>query len=141
LYGLYFSYEAYRNKFNWFSYHPLATAIGFITLAGNATLIKKIGGLVNTRLHGFLMLSASAAGALGWYVIYRNKEIAKKPHLTSIHGKLGVAVLLIYFGIGIAGAVALNPDWGFLRTNQNFRKVHKIAGRVATAAAWTVRLI
>ena len=45
----------YQSKASWFSFHPFAMVFSFITLAGNATLLKKIGGLQNTRLHGQLM--------------------------------------------------------------------------------------
>ena len=59
-----------------------------------------------------------------------------KKHLTSIHGKFGMLVILLNFALAAMGAVALNPDWGFLKTNKNFRSIHKYSGRAITAAAW-----
>lgn len=82
------------------------------------------------------MTLAVVAALFAYYVIYTNKEMAGKPHLTSIHGKLGVAVLLAYFGIGMFGLLALHPDFGMMRTNKQLRTIHKYAGRVSTAAAW-----
>ena len=42
-----------------------------------------------------------------------------------------------YILIGIFGAVALNPDWGFFRENKRIRLLHKIGGRLLTALSWT----
>jgi hypothetical protein len=54
IYGLLFGYYAafkLPGKFAWFSWHPLFMLLSFITLAGNAALIKKVGGYENTKLH------------------------------------------------------------------------------------------
>lgn len=53
-------------KWIWFSWHPLAMLVAFVALAGNATLIKKIGGYENTKLHGYMMFGAVALGMFGW---------------------------------------------------------------------------
>jgi hypothetical protein len=42
------------------------------------------------------MLAACAIAGFGWYVIYSNKEIHKKKHLTSTHGPIGAAVMAAY---------------------------------------------
>ncbi len=125
-------------KWIWFSWHPLAMIVSFILLASNAALIKKIGGYNNTKLHGYLMATAIALALFGWYVIYSNKEMSKKQHVTTLHAKLGVGVLLGYIGLGLFGAVALDPAWGVFKTNKTFRAIHKFAGRAMTAGAWVV---
>ena len=125
-------------KYIWFSFHPIAMIIGFVALAGNAILLKKIGGYENTKTHGLLFSIAIAVAAFGWFVIYSNKEMAGKEHLTTTHSQLGMAVLLGYLGLGLFGGVALHPDWGALKTNQQLRTVHKWAGRVMTAGSWYV---
>eukprot|EP01038_Epipyxis_sp_PR26KG_P013444 gene13444-18026_t len=124
------------SKFTWFSWHPIAMIISFIVLASNAALIKKIGGYENTKLHGNIMFAATAIAGFGWYVIYSNKEKFKRPHLTTIHGKLSIIVLVGYLSIGIVGAVALNPDFGLYKSNKQIRLAHKLLGRIMTAAAW-----
>lgn len=40
--GLYIA--SLPGKYIWFSWHPLFMLIGFVSMAGNATLLKKIGG-------------------------------------------------------------------------------------------------
>jgi hypothetical protein len=121
----------------WFNWHPLCMLIGFVALAGNATLIKKIGGYENTKMHGILMSTAIAVASFAWYVIYSNKEMMGKAHLMTLHGKLGAAVMVSYFGLGIVGSIALHPDFGVLKTNKTIRFAHKWGGRVVTALAWT----
>lgn len=121
----------------WFNWHPLFMLIGFVALAGNAALIKKIGGYENTKAHGIMMWGAVAAASFAWYVIYTNKEMLGKAHLMTIHGKLGFAVMLSYFGLGLAGGVALHPDFGIMKTNKTIRFAHKWGGRVVTMLAWT----
>lgn len=138
-YGFLFGFYAAtaKGKWDWFSWHPLSMVIGFVTLSGNAILLKKIGGYDNTKMHGNLMFLASVLAGFGWYVIYSIKEMKNKPHLTSIHGKLGAVALLGYTGLVMVGALALNPDFGIMKTNKLVRLVHKWSGRACTAVAWT----
>ena len=79
--------------------------------------------------------------AIGWYVIHENKNLNKKQHLLTLHGKLGAAVCCIYFMIGIFGFLALHPDFGMFKENKQFRLMHKWGGRVATAAAWVTSVL
>jgi len=123
-------------KWVWFSWHPLMMMVGFVWLGGAAILQKKLGGLENTKLHGYLMGAAILASSFAWYVIYSNKEANQKPHLTSWHSWIGMAALLGYPLLGLVGMVALHPEMGVLRTNKTVRKVHKWLGRVTTASAW-----
>lgn len=123
-------------KMIWFGWHPFAMILGFVGLASNATIIKKIGGAQNTRIHGYLMSAATALGLFGGYVIYTNKEMFHKAHYTTNHGKFGLVVMIVYVSLGLAGAIFLHPDFGILKTNQLIRKVHRFAGLIFTAGAW-----
>lgn len=58
LYGVLAAVFVYQSKANLFSWHPFFMTTGFISLAGNAALIKKIGGYKNTKMHGYLMTAA-----------------------------------------------------------------------------------
>lgn len=123
-------------KMVWFGWHPAAMILGFIGLASNAIVIKKIGGAQNTRIHGYLMTGATALGLFGGYVIYSNKEMYHKPHYTTNHGKFGLLVILVYVSLGVAGAIFLHPDFGIMKSNQVIRKFHRYAGLIFTAGAW-----
>jgi len=102
----------------------------FLTLSGTSILTKKMGGAANTSLHGNLMFAASAAAGFGMYVIWTNKEMYGKPHLTTPHGQFG-ALTLLWFVVNpwIAGLL-YNPDNGLLRQNQLARKFHKYSGKI-----------
>ena len=115
--------------------------IAFVALAGNASLIKKVGGYSNTKIHGYLMGAATALGCFGYYVIHSNKDLMNKAHLTTLHGKLGAACMVGYIGLGLFGSVALDPQWGLLKTNSFLRTVHKMSGRVVTWLAWTTSVL
>lgn len=141
-YGALFGYYAalLPGKLVWFSWHPVVMLTSFVVLAANAALIKKIGGYENTKIHGYLMTAACIFGGFAWYVIYSNKEMSKKSHLTTLHGKLGCGVMCSYILLGIVGGVALHPDFGIpsLKSNKTIRFAHKWGGRVLTAFSWMV---
>ena len=75
-------------------------------------LQKKVGGYTNTKLHGVLAMLGTLLALCGVYSIYLNKEKYERPHLTSLHGKVGAALVLISVGVGMVGAVFLHPDFG-----------------------------
>jgi hypothetical protein len=96
-----------KGEWIWFSWHPVSMIFAFIFLSGFAILTKKSGGYVNTKIHGL--------------VIYTNKESFGKPHLVTLHAKIGVIVLIAYIALSCFSFPALNPDWGFLKTNKVVR--------------------
>ena len=87
------------------------------------------------------MSGATALASFATYVIYTNKIMMKRQHFTTIHGKLGIAVMIGYTLLAIGGAAGLHPDFGVLRTNKSFRTIHKWVGRLLTAAAWTCSVL
>ena len=118
--------------------------LGFITLAGNAVLIKQTKGLPNMVLHGNLMSGAIICAFLGWYAIYdskvannRLKDFSEK----SLHGQLGIFVMVTYLLVGFGGALAFHPNYGITSIksspyNSTIRLFHKVLGRFLTALAW-----
>lgn len=120
----------------WFSWHPFCMTLGFVLLSSNAILLKKIGGYTNTKMHGIMMVAAAILTGFAWYVIYVAKEMKGKKHLTSTHGQLGAAVMIANIGLAVFGFAALNPDWGFLRTNKTIRFIHKWSGRGIVGLSW-----
>jgi hypothetical protein len=140
LFGVYIGWV--KKEYAWFSWHPFFMLVGFVILAGNAALIKKIGGRVNTITHGIMMTGATLCAAFAYYVIYSNKEKKRNSptqdlHLTTLHGKLGLTCFVGYIGLTLFGLIALHPDFGALKSNTSLRAFHKWAGRLVTAAAWS----
>ena len=95
-----------------FNLHPLAMMFGYVTLAGNSITMKKVGGLVRTQIHGYLMFAMSACACFGAYVMWTNKEAAKKPHYTTTHSYIGGAALMLTVLYPVFAWVLYNPVTG-----------------------------
>lgn len=72
-----------NGEWRWFSWHPFLMSVGFIGMMGSASMIKKLGGYTNTKLHGILASLGSMMAMGGFYVIYTNKELLGKEHFTT----------------------------------------------------------
>jgi len=103
---------------------------------GIAAITKKLGGYTNTKLHGMIASLGFFLSLGGLYAIYHNKNLYERPHFTSVHGKIGIAVVVGMVGPLLAGAVVLHPDFGIDKTNQTIRKIHKVFSRILMAVAW-----
>jgi hypothetical protein len=112
---------------------PFLMMNAFFTVAGTSALTKKIGGKENTFLHGYMMMGAAGLAAMGGYVIWSNKNMYNKPHLTSEHGQFGALTLVWMVSASLPSYILFTPENGTLRQNQLARKVHKIAGRLCIA--------
>merc|ERR1719223_1976327 len=112
--------------------------VGYVILAGNAILLKKIGGYSNTKTHGILMSTCTGVTCFAWYVIYGLKESKGKDHLTTYHGQLGAGVMVANISLALFGLATLHPDFGILRTNKLIRFMHKYSGKLGVALSWVV---
>lgn len=128
-------------NWSWFSYHPFSMMVSMFSLSASAAIVKKRGGYENTKLHGTLMLVATLLAGFGWYVIYSNKEILGKAHLTSWHAWIGLACLVAYIKLFLVGLAGLHPDFGIKKTNKSLRFAHKWGGRAATGLAWISAIV
>jgi hypothetical protein len=130
-------YTAYKKgEFVWFSYHPVSMIVAFVGLASYGILKKKVGGYVNTQIHGYCMFVGALLCVFGFYVIYTNKEMNNKPHFVTTHGQVGAVLFLAYCISAVGGYIGLNPDNGFFKTDKNVRFSHKISGRILILLAW-----
>lgn len=103
---------------------------------GIAAVTKKLGGYTNTKIHGMLASFGYLLALGGLVAIYHNKNLWNKEHFTSLHGKIGIAVMALLLAPLLAGAVALHPDFGIDKTNKTIRKIHKVFSRILMAVAW-----
>jgi hypothetical protein len=132
-------YVSTRPKGKWkspFSWHPFLMTMGMTGSMGIAAVTKKLGGYTNTKLHGMLASFGYLLALGGLYAIYHNKNLWNKEHFTSVHGKIGIALMVSMLGPLLAGAVALHPDFGIDKTNKTIRKIHKVFSRILMAVAW-----
>jgi Eukaryotic cytochrome b561 len=109
---------------------PFMMMTSFLTFSGVSILTKKMGGAANTRMHGYLMFVAGGTAIFGGYVIWSNKEIYGKPHLTTPHGQFGALTLTGFATYPLIAWISYNPDNGYLKSNQLARKFHKYSGRL-----------
>lgn len=110
--------------------------LGLIGCAGISAVTKKMGGYANTKNHGILAMVGGMLACGGLYAIYINKDMYERPHFTSYHGKVGLALVASSMGVGLVGAVFLHPDFGVDKTNQQIRKAHKLFARFVLGCAW-----
>ena len=132
-------YVSTRPKGKWkspFSWHPFLMTMGMTGSMGIAAITKKLGGYTNTKLHGMIASLGFFLSLGGVYAIYHNKNLYERPHFTSVHGKIGIAVVVCMVGPLLAGALVLHPDFGIDKTNQTIRKIHKVFSRILMAIAW-----
>ncbi|CAD7922661.1 unnamed protein product [Amoebophrya sp. A120] len=98
--------------------------------------------------HNLLLISATVAMWSGYYVIHTNKEINGKPHLTTLHGRLGFIVLIAYTTIVLSSSLPLwdypqkMPSRAVVSTMRlmklsvkNFATLHRYTGRILYLAA------
>jgi hypothetical protein len=119
---------------SFFSWHPLLMMLS-LPLALNASLLKKVGGLVATRWHGYMLSAATLLMMAGGYVSYAHKEAIGKAHYTSTHSWLGAAAMGGYLTSVIIATVTISPDYGLLKGNQSVRLAHKLGGKLNIAVA------
>ena len=129
-------YILYIKGFIWFSWHPVSMILAFVLTASNAVMLKKIGGYANTVNHGILMGAVVALATFGFYTIYTNKVMFGKDHFTSAHGVMGTIVVIVFAVYATIGALVLNPEWGYLNKNRDFRFFHKWCGRILLVFTW-----
>jgi hypothetical protein len=132
LLGFSFSLLSNLELFDWFSLHPLSMTCSVILMVVPSILIRQMKGKMPTKVHGWFMIGACALLMFGWYVIHMNKEMMGKPHLTSIHGRVGVFVILNMVVMTIGSFIFL--DWKMALIPKSISSVlkrsHKWGGRV-----------
>eukprot|EP00816_Leptocylindrus_hargravesii_P008414 CAMPEP_0196814382 /NCGR_PEP_ID=MMETSP1362-20130617/42927_1 /TAXON_ID=163516 /ORGANISM="Leptocylindrus danicus, Strain CCMP1856" /LENGTH=190 /DNA_ID=CAMNT_0042190973 /DNA_START=56 /DNA_END=628 /DNA_ORIENTATION=+ len=123
-------------EWRWFSWHPFLMVLAFVGFMGSGSMIKKMGGYTNTKVHGILGSLGTMCALGGFYVIYTNKNELGKDHFTTPHGKAGLLCLIGSIMVGSAGGVFLHPDFGVDKTNKTIRKVHSWASRFVIGLGW-----
>jgi hypothetical protein len=121
-------------SWSFFSWHPLLMMLS-LPLAFNAALLKKTGGLVATRWHGYMLTASTMLMLAGGYVAYTHKDAIGKAHYTSTHSWLGAAALGGYCMSVLAATITISPDYGLLKSNQQIRLAHKLGGKLNIAVA------
>jgi hypothetical protein len=114
--------------------------VGMVGSMGIGAVTKKLGGYQNTKFHGILASFGFMIALGGFYAIYSNKNLYERPHFTTLHGKAGLALLVLTAPPMLAGGIFLHPDWGIDKTNQDIRKIHKLFSRLIMGSAWGIAM-
>eukprot|EP00392_Amoebophrya_sp_AT5.2_P014780 g14941.t1 len=114
------------DRSKWFFWHPFFALLAVLPLSTGGIFLNVYnaalkGGTKNSTttsgrpaeqripnvFHNVSMIAATVCMWVAFYVIYTNKELNAKPHLTSWHSWIGVTVLLGYTGASLPAVLAL----------------------------------
>ncbi|XP_071959761.1 transmembrane reductase CYB561D2-like [Antedon mediterranea] len=106
-------YEAWPGS-SLFSWHPTLMTLAFaflmfeavIFFSPESSLLPQANRKVKTSYHWITNTCALICAAVGFTVIFVNKAINDKPHLTSWHARIGL-VTLIYCSVQAMGGVPI----------------------------------
>jgi len=105
-------------------------------MMGTSAATKKLGGYKNTKMHGIMASLGLFMAFGGLYVIYNNKKMMGKEHLTSTHSIAGIVTMAGCTMAMMAGGIFLHPDFGVDKTNQTIRFAHKWFARSVMFSGW-----
>eukprot|EP01126_Amoeba_proteus_P009955 TRINITY_DN1382_c0_g2_i7.p1 TRINITY_DN1382_c0_g2~~TRINITY_DN1382_c0_g2_i7.p1 ORF type:complete len:157 (+),score=15.80 TRINITY_DN1382_c0_g2_i7:66-536(+) len=80
-------------------------------------------------LHMFLQLLASLSTTFALYVIWTNKDLSQKPHLTSWHSWIGIAVWTTFIFQGFGSYFSMHPSLK-PKDREKTKPVHTSFGRL-----------
>lgn len=125
----------------WYPWHPalMAVAVVFLLTLGISALGKRPVKQRQVQLH-FACVAAAAVLLLGGFLaIWNSKAERSKPHFTSRHGQLGLAVSLALMLQAAGSSVFLFPDQLVRRLGpknvKQFKTVHRYFSAVVYCAA------
>ncbi len=126
-----------NNKLNetWFAGHPKFAAVGASSCVLGAWIMARHKALKKKLLvHQLFMAAGTSSIFYALYVIYTNKNMNNKPHLTTPHAWLGAfaGASLISLNIGTAALLYFPPK--DKEQNQKGWKLHRILATTSLAA-------
>eukprot|EP01062_Namystynia_karyoxenos_P055269 TRINITY_DN4602_c0_g2_i1.p1 TRINITY_DN4602_c0_g2~~TRINITY_DN4602_c0_g2_i1.p1 ORF type:complete len:246 (+),score=54.45 TRINITY_DN4602_c0_g2_i1:63-800(+) len=97
-----------------FCYHPVGMTLAFTVLMTEGVLVGHKAvclplGAERLRLlkrHMWIQLGATAAALVGFWAIYRNKDLHNKEHFTSTHSKIGLVAITMLIFAPVMGALS-----------------------------------
>ena len=125
------------------SYHPLANSLGLLFLVQAILILqpthtaaqKKQGAITHGALHSLGVISFVVGTSIIWY----NKTSHSAPHYTSLHGKVGLATVILLVVQSVVGIVAFYfPSLlgGEAKAKATY-KYHRMSGYVVAALVLT----
>lgn len=125
------------------TYHPLANSVGLLLLVQAILILqpthtgvqKRQGAITHGILHSLAVLCFAAGATIIWY----NKHIHGSPHYTSLHGKFGLAtviILVVQAAVGIVAFYFPNLLGGEAKAKATY-KYHRVSGYLVSVLVLT----
>jgi cytochrome b-561 domain-containing protein 2 len=136
-----------------FGFHATFMSLGFmlfmsegVWLASRAVVLPAGEDRLSLlKLHMYAQIMALVCIGIGFFAIYRNKQLHGKPHFTSYHGLAGAVVLTATAAVPVGGALAFK-QLGLMRHAPEMRlalikALHRKAGALTYFAATLVVML
>ncbi|XP_043485591.1 transmembrane reductase CYB561D2 [Polistes fuscatus] len=135
------------DTYNTFSWHPILTTVGIGLLmleaiycvSGEAYVSSKMTRKNRILIHWVLQSLGFLLTLAGVLVIIVMK--GKRSHFTSVHGKLGLAAMILFAIIMISGGLADNTKWFYPRIRPVTIKIFHIVGGILVTLVLLAALI
>lgn len=112
----------------WFSYHPVFMMLGYLGFMSNAIFFERWGA--NHWTHMNLQLISLACIDFAYYVIYTNKNMAKKNHNTTWHSWIGLGCIILNNIQALGSMYSLWPGKSKKQIKPFDITMHKWGGRI-----------
>ncbi|XP_014611078.1 PREDICTED: cytochrome b561 domain-containing protein 2 [Polistes canadensis] len=135
------------NTYNTFSWHPILTTVGIGLLmleaiycvSGEAYVSSKLTRKNRILIHWVLQSLGFVLTLAGVLVIIIMK--GNRSHFTSVHGKLGLAAMILFAILMISGIFADNTKWFYPRIRPINIKIFHIVGGILVTLVLLAALI
>ena len=128
----------------WFILHPLLAVLGTVALPVPGIILRSYKGYWSKKYHAILLGLSTLAVFLSVYVVFVNRSVRGKSHISSLHSFFGLMLFLGYVLFTLVGVFAMDPDWAWLDQSSPLRaqlkSVHKVWGRPLLVVGYLVCL-
>ncbi|XP_044010461.1 transmembrane reductase CYB561D2-like isoform X2 [Aphidius gifuensis] len=132
-----------------FSWHPTCMVIGVgllifegvFSISGEANLNQKVSRINRITIHWILHTIGLSLMYIGLIVIIINKNIHDKEHFTTLHGKIGLASVILATFVGLFGVLANNTRWLYPKVRPILLKVVHGYGGIGMTILFLITII
>lgn len=128
----------------WFILHPLLAVLGTVALPVPGIILRRYKGYWSNKFHAIFLGLSTLAVFLSVYVVFVNRSVRGKSHISSLHSFFGLMLFLGYILFTLVGVFAMDPDWAWLNHSSPLRAqlkaVHKVWGRPLLVMGYLVCL-
>lgn len=131
-----------------FSWHPILMSTGFLGAMSEGVItalkLRSLEGPPRATAilrHFWIQLLAVIAVSVGFWAIYRNKVNNGKPHFKTMHGKFGLATMVLTIGVPLGGIISFRKFGLLQHLPSRWHAPTKWLHRKAGLGAWLLALV